>query len=154
MTLILLRHETRLMKFAGSRVNAIGLATLVPHDRLRAIAFLRHRIPTDLRMPSPFGSRKRRALLALRCLWSLHVLIAALGLWPSAYHIHTFLSHLCVCTTEYEFVLRSMSLNYGVWACTTDFAFVLRSMSLHYGVWVYTTEKHVSATVFFLIVFS
>ena len=46
-----------------------------------------------------------------------------------------------VCTTEYEFVLRSMSLYYGLWVCTKKYEFVLRSMSLYCGVRLCTTER-------------
>ena len=53
---------------------------------------------------------------------------------------HTRGGGVSVCTTEYQFVLRSISLYYGVTVCTTEYQFVLRSISLYYGVSVCTTE--------------
>ena len=52
------------------------------------------------------------------------------------------------CSTECQFVLRSISLHHGVYislcygvsVCTTGYQFVLRSIGLYYGVSVCTTE--------------
>ena len=45
-----------------------------------------------------------------------------------------------VCITEFQLVLQTVSLYYGEPVCTSEYQFVLRSMSLYCGVPVCTTE--------------